>query len=74
MPARKPEECDLLMTKAIQSGDLSTNILLAEGDIIYVPPTLWARVGHAINAMLYPFQPFLGFGTSVAGSAVANAF
>ena len=59
--------------EAIQAGDLRTNILLSAGDIIYVPPTLWAKIGHAINAMLYPFQPFLGFGTSLAGSAAANA-
>jgi len=58
---------------AIQAGDLSTNILLAGGDIIYVGPTLWAKIGHAINSMLYPFQPFLGLGTSLAGSAAANA-
>lgn len=59
--------------KAIQKGDLRTNLLLAAGDIIYAPPTVWARIGHAINAMLYPLQPFLGFGTSLAGSAAANA-
>ena len=58
---------------AIQAGDLSSNIVLAGGDIIYVGPTLWARIGHAINAMLYPFQPFLGFGTSLAGSAAAKS-
>ena len=58
---------------AIQHGDLSTNMLLAGGDIIYAPPTIWARVGHALNALLYPLQPFLGFGTSVAGSAASTA-
>ena len=58
---------------AIQNGDLSTNMLLAGGDIIYAPPTIWARVGHALNALLYPLQPFLGFGTSVAGSAASTA-
>lgn len=58
---------------AIQNGDLSTNMLLAGGDIIYAPPTIWARVGHALNALLYPLQPFLGFGTSLAGSAASRA-
>lgn len=57
---------------AIQNGDLSTNMLLAGGDIIYAPPTIWARVGHALNALLYPLQPFLGFGTSLAGSAASK--
>ena len=58
---------------AILAGDLRTNILLAGGDIIYAPPTLWAKIGHAINAVLYPFQPFLGVGTSLAGSAASQA-
>jgi len=57
---------------AILAGDLRTNIMLAGGDIIYCPPTVWARIGHAINALLYPFQPFLGVGTSLAGSALSN--
>jgi len=58
---------------AILSGDLRTNIMLAGGDILYIPPTLWARIGHTINAVLYPFQPFLGVGTSLAGSAASTA-
>ena len=55
--------------EAIQAGDLSTNLLLHGGDIVYIPPTFWARIGHVINSILYPLQPFLGFGTSLAGSA-----
>jgi polysaccharide export outer membrane protein len=51
--------------KAIERGDLSTNIMLAKGDIVYVPPTIWARVGYAFQTVLFPFQPLLG----VAGSA-----
>ena len=58
---------------AIQKGDLRSNILLHAGDIIYIPPTGWARIGHTINAVLYPLQPFLGFGTSLAGSAASSA-
>lgn len=59
--------------KAIQKGDLRTNVMLEGGDIIYVPPTIWAKIGHTINAVLYPFQPFLGVGTSMAGTALASA-
>jgi polysaccharide export outer membrane protein len=55
---------------AIQSGDLRTNILLAEGDIVYVPPTFWARIGYVVQAVLFPFNPLLGIGTTVAGVAV----
>jgi hypothetical protein len=57
---------------AIERGDLSTNIVLAKGDLVYVPPTLWARFGYVIHAMLFPFQPLLGIGTSVAGSLIGG--
>jgi polysaccharide export outer membrane protein len=55
---------------AIQSGDQRTNIVLAEGDIVYVPPTFWARIGYVVQAMLFPFNPLLGVGTTVAGVAI----
>jgi polysaccharide export outer membrane protein len=55
---------------AIQSGDQRTNIVLAEGDIVYVPPTFWARIGYVVQAILFPFNPLLGLGTTVAGVAV----
>jgi len=55
---------------AIQGGDQRTNIVLAEGDIVYVPPTFWARIGYAVQAVLFPFNPLLGVGTTVAGVAI----
>ncbi len=45
---------------AIRGGDLSTNIALRSGDIVYVPPTVFAKIGYALNALLLPFQPFFG--------------
>jgi polysaccharide export outer membrane protein len=57
---------------AIQKGDLRTNIVLAEGDIVYVPPTIWARIGYTIQAILFPFNPLLGLGTTVAGVAIGQ--
>ena len=44
----------------IQRGDLSTNLVVREGDLIVVPPTVLARIGYAMQALLFPFQPFLG--------------
>ncbi len=57
---------------AIREGDLSSNILLYSGDIVYVPPTAWAKFGYAINALLFPFQPLLGVANSIAGSTIAD--
>jgi polysaccharide export outer membrane protein len=56
---------------AIQGGDLRTNIVLAEGDIVYVPPTFWAEIGYVVQAILFPFNPLLGLGMAAAGSAIA---
>jgi len=55
---------------AIRKGDLSTNVMLVPGDFVYVPPTLWAHFGYALNALLMPFKPLMGLGMSVAGSAI----
>jgi polysaccharide export outer membrane protein len=57
---------------AIQNGDQRTNIVLAEGDIVYVPPTFWARIGYVVQAILFPFNPLLGLGTTVAGVAISH--
>lgn len=56
---------------AISYGDLSTNVVLQEGDLIVVPPTLLARVGYAMQAILFPFQPLISAGTS-AGAIAAG--
>lgn len=60
--------------KAIRSGDLSSNVIVYGGDIIYVPPTVMAKIGYTIQAMLFPLQPLLGIATSVGGSAIAGGF
>ncbi|MBW2243435.1 MAG: polysaccharide biosynthesis/export family protein [Deltaproteobacteria bacterium] len=50
---------------AIEKGDLSTNYLLQGGDVIVVPPTRLARLGYAIQSVLFPFQKIFGFGGSI---------
>ncbi len=49
----------------IQEGDLSTNIVVAEGDLIVVPPTVLAKIGYAVQMVLFPFQPILSGATAV---------
>ena len=55
---------------AIREGDLSTNVQIRTGAILYVPPTILARVGYAIHAILFPFQPLLGVAYTVGGNAI----
>jgi polysaccharide export outer membrane protein len=50
---------------AIQRGDMRTNYVLQGGDLIYVPPTLLARIGFAMHALLFPFQPLIDVGSTV---------
>jgi polysaccharide export outer membrane protein len=44
---------------AIQRGDLATNIMLQGGDIVVVPPNIMAKIGYAIQNVLFPFTPLL---------------
>ena len=53
---------------AIRKGDLSTNLMLEPGDFVYVPPTLWARFGYALNTLLFPFQPIMGMARTMGGN------
>jgi len=54
--------------KDIKHGDLSTNFVIEEGDLIVVPPTVLARFGYAMQALLFPFQPLFGAASSVGGA------
>lgn len=58
--------------KDISKGDLSTNIMVEEGDLIVVPPTGFARVGYAMQMLFFPFQPILS-GASQVGAVAAGS-
>lgn len=59
---------------AIRGGDLTTNVQVYAGDIIYVPPTALAKVGYVFQQLLFPLQPLLGLANSIAGSAIAGGY
>lgn len=41
----------------VKKGDLSHNVLLRPGDVVYVPPNPFAAVGLALRTVLYPVSP-----------------
>jgi polysaccharide export outer membrane protein len=47
---------------AIEDGDLRTNILLQGGDVVVVPPTVSATIGHFLRGIFYPIQQIMGLG------------
>lgn len=52
--------------KAIKNGDQRTNMVLTAQDIVVVPPNMLARVGYALQTVLFPFQQVLTAGSSAA--------
>ena len=56
-----------------EHGDLSQNILLKPNDIIYVQPNPFAKVGLAIQNVLFPVRPALSAASTPAQFATAGA-
>lgn len=54
----------------IRHGDLTTNVQLQAGDVVYVPSSVLARIGYGIQILLFPLQPVLGFGMSSLANVV----
>jgi protein involved in polysaccharide export with SLBB domain len=61
-PAADPNERATIVVdldKLIQSGEVEQDVLLQAGDIVEVPPTPIAWVGHQVRALMYPVSPVL---------------
>ncbi len=60
-----PQETRILRVnlRDIEYGDQSTNFMLQDGDIVVVPPNAIARVGFALQTLLFPFQQVLSAGS-----------
>ena len=50
----KPKIFKVDYDKMRAHGDTSKNVLLEEGDVIYIPPTIVAAVGLTIEQLLRP--------------------
>lgn len=68
-PGRTPDQNQELIIdfhKIIAEGDMRQNILLQQGDIVYVPPTVFAWIGYRIRELLQPVAPVLDAYTTPA--------
>jgi polysaccharide export outer membrane protein len=46
--------------RIMKEGKLDQNILLQEGDILYIPPTPLTWIALRVRELLYPFEPSVG--------------
>jgi len=57
-PAAKPEDVprifEVNLNKMIIHGDTTKDVLLQEGDIVYVPPTILAAIGMVLEEFISP--------------------
>ena len=58
--------------RILTEGRLDQNVLLQEGDIIYVPPTPLAWIGLRLREILFPFGPVLQT-IGLPGDAIVTA-
>lgn len=51
-----PEVYEIDLDELLYEGNTLQNVSLAENDVVYVPPTILARIGYAIDSVLFPFR------------------
>lgn len=77
-PSADPEQIQEMIIdfeRMVTEGDLTQNILLQEGDIVYVPPTPLAWVGYRIREVLQPVAPVIdAYTTPAAFSDAADEY
>jgi len=54
--AERPKIFKLDFKRMIEHGDMSGNVLLQEGDVIYVPPTILASIGLTLQEIVGPLR------------------
>jgi polysaccharide export outer membrane protein len=60
------------LDQMIRTGETEQNVLLQPGDIIEVPPTPLAWIGHRVRELLYPMEPVIEAYTGPAQVIRAN--
>ena len=55
-PTGKAKIFKLDFKRMIEHGDMKHNVLLQEGDIIYVPPTILASIGRTLQEIVGPIR------------------
>ena len=65
-----PKIFELNFERMIEHGDMSGNVLLAEGDVIYVPPTILGSIGLTLEEALGPLFQTMG-AASTLGMPIA---
>jgi polysaccharide export outer membrane protein len=60
------------LDKMIRTGGTEQNVLLQPGDVIEVPPTPLAWIGHRVRELLYPMEPVIEAYTGPAQVIRAN--
>lgn len=56
-PEHPREEMTINIMAMVESGDMANNILLMPNDVIYVPPNPLAKVGLALQSLVFPVRP-----------------
>ncbi|MFQ5963581.1 MAG: polysaccharide biosynthesis/export family protein [Candidatus Scalinduaceae bacterium] len=65
-PAKNPQRLVLNLNDIIKKGRTEKNIVLKANDIIYIPPTILARIGFAFQDLLFPVRPIERLGGTAA--------
>lgn len=61
-----PKIFTLNYKRMIEHGDMSGNVLLQEGDIIYVPPTILGSIGLTAQEIIGPLSGAVGIASDMA--------
>ena len=67
-----PKIFSLNFERMLEHGDMSGNVLLAEGDVIYVPPTILGSIGLTLEEILGPLFQTAGAANTL-GRPIAPA-